>query len=61
MLNDIKQPGSQTYSSCVSEDGTGFYCSTEANAWVECLSEKCPVDLIGKFVNYDISMMEFIH
>ena len=40
-------PGSQSFSSCVSENGEGFSCSTQTGEWAQCNAEKCP--MIGEF------------
>ena len=34
--------GSETYSSCVSEDDKSFWCSTTPNKWDQCNSSMCP-------------------
>ena len=45
--------GSETYSSCVSEDNKSFWCSTTPNKWNQCNSSMCPLEgLEGSTATY---------
>ena len=45
----LSPAGSQTFSSCVSDQDKGFFCSSQAGAWAQCDSNKCPLDIQGYF------------
>ena len=42
--------GSESYSSCIEDQENRYWCSTTADVWAQCVTQKCPLGKVWTYV-----------